>query len=79
MLSCDTFALTKEFFTGNQNFLVKNSDRPLGEAQPLSFFPGGVHEKGETVKCTHLTILQAEKTIPFLAPGPIGSGAVKWA
>lgn len=39
MLSCDTFALTKEFFTGNQNFLAKNSDRPLGEAQPLSFFP----------------------------------------
>ena len=70
MLSCDTFALTKEFFTGNQNFLAKNSDRPLGEAQPLSFFPGGVHEKGETVKCTHLTIPQAEKNYTVLGSRP---------
>ena len=70
MLSCDTFALTKEFFTGNQNFLAKNSDRPLGEAQPLSFFPGGVHEKGETVKCTHLTIPQAERTYTVLGSHP---------
>lgn len=39
MFSCDTFALTKEFFTGNQNFLAKNSDRPLGERSPCPFFP----------------------------------------
>lgn len=70
MLSCDTFALTKEYFIGNQNFLAKNSDRPLGEAQPLSFFPGGVHKKGETVKCTYLTIPQAEKTYTVLGSRP---------
>lgn len=40
MLSCDTFALGKDYFTGHQTFLCKNSDRPLGEAQPLLFGRG---------------------------------------
>ena len=37
MLSCDTFALGKDYFIGHQTFLCKNSDRPLGEAQPLLY------------------------------------------
>lgn len=42
MLSCDTFVLGKDFYKGNCNFFAKNSDRPLGESQPISFFCGGV-------------------------------------
>ena len=70
MLSCDTFALTKKYFRENENCLAKNSDRPLGEAQPLSFFPGGEHEEGEMLTCTHLTIPQAKKTYTVLGSRP---------
>lgn len=56
MLSlCDTFALGKDYFTGHQTFLCKNSDRPLGEAQPLLFAVAANHAPGETLRCTHLT------------------------
>lgn len=47
MLSCDTFALGKDYFTGHQTFLCKNSDRPLGEAQPLLFAAAADHAPGE--------------------------------
>lgn len=70
MLSCDTFALGKKYFSANENFLAKNSDRPLGEAQPIAFFPGGEHAPGETVKCTHLTIPQVSRTYTVLGSRP---------
>lgn len=70
MQSCDTFALGRYFFGGHKNCFAKNSDRPLGEAQPLSFFPGGVHAPGEMVKCTDLTIPQAERTYAVLGSRP---------
>ena len=60
MLSCDTFALGKDYFTGHQTFLCKNSDRPLGEAQPLLFAAAADHAPGETLRCTHLTLPQAD-------------------
>ena len=44
MLSCDTFALTALFSKTGKPLLAKNSDRPLGEAQPFAFFPGGKHQ-----------------------------------
>ena len=52
MLSCDTLAVTARFCAQGSNTMAKNSDRPLGEAQPLIWFPpqdhggwrnGGVH------------------------------------
>jgi len=70
MLSCDTFALTKEYYAGSVNLLAKNSDRPLGEAQPLAFYQGGVHAPGEMLQCTHLTIPQAERTYTVLGSRP---------
>lgn len=66
MLSCDTFALGKDYFTGHQTFLCKNSDRPLGEAQPLLFAAAADHAPGETLRCTHLTLPQAEHTYAVL-------------
>ena len=70
MLSCDTFALGKAYYAGNRNFFAKNSDRPLGEAQPLRFCPGGSHDPGEQLCCTHLTIPQVGKTYDVLGSGP---------
>ena len=70
MLSCDTFAIGKAYFESGRNFFAKNSDRPLGESQPISFFPGGVYAPGDTVKCTHMTIPQATKTYTVLGSRP---------
>ena len=58
MHSCDTFALTGKAFAGG-NLLCKNSDRPLGEAQPLRYYPRRSYGAGETVQCTDLSIPQA--------------------
>lgn len=70
MLSCDTFALGKKYYIENKNCLGKNSDRPLGEAQPIAFYPGGKHPAGEMLKCTHLTIPQAAHTYTVLGCRP---------
>ena len=70
MLSCDTFALKPAFFSVQKPLLAKNSDRPLGEAQPLAFFKGGSHQPGEMVSCTHLKIPQAERTYTVLGSRP---------
>lgn len=70
MLSCDTFAICKEDSVSGQNILAKNSDRPLGEAQPLLFIRGRVHNSGEPLRCTHLTIPQAEKTYSVIGSKP---------
>lgn len=70
MLSCDTFAVGKKTFETGKNFFAKNSDRPLGESQPISFFHGGMHAPGEMLKCTHLTIPQVAKTYTVLGSKP---------
>ena len=70
MLSCDSFAIPKWDSAFGQNILVKNSDRPLGEAQPLVWIPGATHKEGETVSCTHLTIPQARETYGVLGFKP---------
>lgn len=70
MFSCDTFAIRKELFSEGENFFAKNSDRPLGEAQPLAFFPARDYGLGATVQCTHLTIAQAAHTYAVMGCKP---------
>lgn len=70
MLSCDSFAVPMWDSAFGQNILVKNSDRPLGEAQPLVWIPGAVHKEGETLTCTHLSIPQARETYGVLGFKP---------
>lgn len=50
---CDTIAINKKFSETMQTILAKNSDRPLGECQPLGYFPAGTkREKPSCVKST---------------------------
>ncbi len=70
MNSCDTFALTAGAYAGGKNILCKNSDRPLGEAQPLQYYPRRSYGAGEVLKCTHLTIPQAETAWAVLGCQP---------
>ncbi len=70
MVSCDTMVLPAAFTAYLQNVLVKNSDRPTGEPQPLCFYPGGTHGAGETVKTTYLTIPQVARTYAVVGSRP---------
>lgn len=70
MLSCDTFALTGAYSSGGRNLLAKNSDRPVGEAQPLIFVPAADHAPGETIRCTQLTIPQVSHSYAVLGSHP---------
>lgn len=70
MNSCDTFALTAKAYAGGKNILCKNSDRPLGEAQPLQYYPRRSYGAGEQLHCTHLTVPQAETAWAVLGCQP---------
>ncbi len=70
MNSCDTLSIDKGYFSSNQNFFGKNSDRPLGEAQPLVFYDAAEHAPGDMVKCTHLTIPQVKHTYATMGCQP---------
>ena len=68
MNSCDTFALCAEAF--GSNILCKNSDRPLGEAQPLQYYPRRSYGAGEQLQCTDLRIPQVQTTWAVLGCRP---------
>lgn len=70
MLSCDTFALPAGSCLGGSNLLAKNSDRPLGEAQALTWSPGAKHGAGEKVECTYISVPQTGETYGVLGSRP---------
>ena len=70
MLSCDTFVLPAENTLSGSIVMAKNSDRPLGEAQALTWTGGAEHARGETVQCTYISVPQAEKTYGVLGSKP---------
>lgn len=70
MQSCDTFALTASRFYENKNLFAKDSDRPLGESQPLVYFPAATYETGRQLRCTHLTIPQVSSTYAVIGCQP---------
>lgn len=47
LLSCDTLAVAADRSACHSHMMAKNSDRPIGEAQPLQWFPPSNHEAGE--------------------------------
>lgn len=70
MPSCDTLvALGKKTATG-QNLFGKNSDRDVTESQPLVQFPAQKYPPGEKLKCTYITIDQAEETYQMIGSKP---------
>ncbi len=70
MQSCDTLAVCAQFSANGRNLFGKNSDRPVGEAQPLVFIPGGRHAPGEMKKCTYIEIDEAPETYAVLGSQP---------
>ena len=70
MLSCDTFVLPAEANFFGSNLMAKNSDRPIGEAQALTWTDGAKHARGETVRCTYISVPQAGETYGVLGSKP---------
>ncbi len=70
MLSCDTLVALGCATSSGNNLFAKNSDRPLGESQPLLFFPAETHCGGATLRCTHIEIPQEPRTFALLASKP---------
>ena len=70
MLSCDNFALTAAFTTVNSNLHAKNSDRPLGEAQGLHYYPAADYPDGAMLQCSDLLIPQVNHTYAVLGSQP---------
>lgn len=70
LLSCDTMvALGNSTQSGNVIF-AKNSDRPLGEAQPLRVYEAADHPEQDSLACTYITIPQASHTYKVLGSQP---------
>ena len=49
---------------------AKNSDRKLGECQPLLQFAAALHRRGEDVRCTHIAIPQVAETYRVMGHSP---------
>jgi len=59
---CDTWVAMRDATADHSVILVKNSDRPPMEAQPLVQVPHQKHDAGEMVKCTYIEIPQVAET-----------------
>lgn len=70
LLSCDTMvALGNSTKSGNVIF-AKNSDRPLGESQPLCLFEAKDYPDQELLSCTYISIPQVSRTYKVLGSKP---------
>lgn len=70
LLSCDTLAVAVDSSAYGSNMMAKNSDRPIGEAQPLQWFPAADHVAGEQLSITGMTIPQVSHTYGVLGSKP---------
>ena len=59
---CDTFVAYPPTTDNGLVIFGKNSDRPEGEGQSLRKYPASTHKHGSSVKCTYISIPQAERT-----------------
>ncbi|WP_278675023.1 C69 family dipeptidase [Acidaminococcus fermentans] len=70
LLSCDTLAVAADNSACRSHMMAKNSDRPIGEAQPLQWFPPADHTAGEMLVITGMEIPQVSHTYGVLGSKP---------
>lgn len=70
LLSCDTLAVAADNSACHSHMMAKNSDRPIGEAQPLQWFPPADHTAGEMLAITGMEIPQVSHTYGVLGSKP---------
>ncbi|MCD7990601.1 MAG: C69 family dipeptidase [Clostridia bacterium] len=69
-LSCDTIVALGNCTESGNVIFAKNSDRPLGEAQPLCLFEARDYPDQELLPCTYISIPQASHTYKVLGSKP---------
>ncbi|TFG00749.1 MAG: peptidase C69 [Promethearchaeota archaeon] len=67
---CDTLVSLPKASKNNCVIFGKNSDRPSGEVQLITYSPRMNHSKGEELKCTYITIPQAKETAAIILSQP---------
>lgn len=70
LLSCDTMVALGNSTESGRVIFAKNSDRPLGEAQPLCLFEAEDHPAQAALKCTYISIPQVRHTYKVLGSKP---------
>ena len=68
--SCDTLSVAADRSAYGCNMLAKNSDRPIGESQPLVWFPPAEHPEGSMVEITGMSLPQVPHTYGVLGSKP---------
>lgn len=69
-LSCSTMVALGSATKNGDTIFGKNSDRPVNEAQPLTFYPAKDYPEGSTVKCTYIRIPQVKHTYACIGSRP---------
>lgn len=67
---CDTCVATGDATLDGIPLFAKNSDREPNEAQFLEYLPAMDHPEGSQVRCTHITIPQAPRTLGAVLSRP---------
>jgi secernin len=67
---CDTFVALSEATADGSVVLAKNSDREPNEAHEVVYAPAAEHAAGSTLRCTYITIPQAQHTNAVLLGKP---------
>jgi secernin len=65
--SCDGFVILPEATTGGSMLLGKNSDRPVGETQPLRYVPA---RRGDRLRLAYVEIADAGLTLAHVGASP---------
>ena len=70
LLSCDTMVALKNSTKSGNVIFAKNSDRPLGEAQPLRSYEAQNYPPNTTLECTYISIPQVSHTYKVMGSQP---------
>jgi len=67
---CDTILALPAWTAGHATLFGKNSDRQRNEAQVVEYFPERRHAPATQLRCTYISIPQAERTAAVLLSRP---------
>jgi secernin len=67
---CDILVAMPDATKNNTIVFGKNSDRPVGEYQVLSYAPDGPRKRGNTIRCSYVTVPEAARVLATMGCRP---------
>ncbi len=67
---CDSLVALGSHTSLGATLFAKNSDRSLGECQPLLQLPAAIHPRGARLRCTHIEIPQVAESYRVMGHSP---------